>query len=70
MILLMLAPLWRDTYKYLEVDARHWAGEHREILLVEEVVYRSFEREVCPIEYQHLFERDVAHKVFGQFARQ
>ena len=59
MILLMLAPLWRDTYKYLEVDARHWAGEHREILLVEEVVNRTFQGNVCPRERQDLFERKV-----------
>ena len=28
-----------NAQEYLKIDARHWAGENREILLIEEVIY-------------------------------
>ena len=49
-LLLFIAPLWRNADKELEVDAWHWAREHREVLLVEEVVDSALQREVCPAE--------------------
>ena len=64
--LLFLAPLWRDADKNLEVDARHWSREYREILLVEEVVDCTLQGEVCPAEREEFFERDIAHKVLRQ----
>ena len=69
-LLFPLSPLWSDAHKYLEVDARHWARKYREVLLVEEVVDCTLQREVGPLEYQHLLERDVRHKVWRKLARE
>lgn len=30
-----------NAQKYLKIDARHWAGEDGEILLIEEVIYHT-----------------------------
>ena len=63
-------PLWRDAQEYLEVDARHRAREHREILLVEEVVDGALECEVGPPKGKALLKGYVTHEVVGELARE
>jgi hypothetical protein len=53
------------TDKELEVDAGHWSGQHRKIILVEKVVYGKFQLNISRLEEHVFLKRDVAHKVFG-----
>ena len=62
------SPLFRPPFglyadEEFGVHARHGPGEHREVLLVEKVVDRAFERQVRPPERETLFEREVAHQI-------
>ena len=65
---LVTPPLRSDADKYLKVYTRHWAGELREVLLVEEVIDCAFEREVRPTERELLLQLDIIHKVWRQLA--
>lgn len=45
-------------------------GKYREVIFVEEVVDGKFERKVNWSERETFLERYVAHKVFGEMARE
>ena len=53
-----------DAHEELKIDTWHWAGKHREVFFVEEVVDHAFERPIGPRAMDGFFERDVAHIVF------
>ena len=57
------SPMGGNWKKYLKVNTRHGAWENGEILLVKEVVYRTFHREIRPLKAKSLLEGYVWHKV-------
>ena len=56
----------RQAYEKFEIYAGHGVGEHREIVLVEEVVDGQFQLNVQRPERQALFQRYDAHEILGQ----
>ena len=63
-------PLWFDGDKELVVSAGHGAREHRDILLVEEVIHLHLERAVGPSKAKESLQMHIIHIIGYKNSRQ